>query len=35
MVTVTGRNGNRDRLGVWDWPVHTTLFKTGKQGPSV
>ena len=32
MVTVTG--GNSARLGVWDWPVHTTLFKTGKQGPT-
>ena len=35
MVTVTGGNKNRARLGVWDWPVHTTLFKTGKQGPTV
>ena len=21
----------RDRLGVWDWHVHTTMFKTDNQ----
>ena len=26
----------RDRLGVWDWHVHSTIFKiNNKQGPTV
>ena len=26
----------RDRLGVWDWHVHTAIFKTDNQkGPTV
>ena len=31
-----GREGGRDRLGVWDWQVHTAVFKIDKQqGPTV
>ena len=31
-----GREGRRDRLEVWDWHVHTTVFKRDtQQGPTV
>ena len=31
-----GRVGWRDRLGVWDWHIHTTIYKIDKQqGPTV
>ena len=31
-----GRVAGRDRLGVWDWQVHTDTFKVGnQQGPTV
>ena len=31
-----GRMGGRDRLEVWDWHVHTAIFKTdNQQGPTV
>ena len=34
-LMVTGGVG-RDRLGVWDWHVHTTIFKIDNpQGPTV
>ena len=30
------RIGGRDRLGVWDWHVHTAIFKVdNQQGPTV
>ena len=33
-LMVTG--GGRDRLGVWDWHVHTAIFKIDdQQGPTV
>ena len=29
-------SGERDRLGVWDWHVHTAIFKIeNQQGPTV
>ena len=28
--------GGMDKLGVWDWHIHTTVFKTdNQQGPTV
>ena len=31
-----GRAAGRDRLGVWDWHVHTAIFRIDKQqGPSM
>ena len=31
-----GRFGRGDRLGLWDWHVHTVAFKTyNQQGPTV
>ena len=31
-----GKGGWTDRLGVWDWHIHTTIFKTdNQQGPTV
>ena len=31
-----GTSGRRDRLGVWDGHVHTTIFKVdNQQGPTV
>ena len=31
-----GKVGRRDKLGVWDWHIHTTIFKTdNQQGPTV
>ena len=33
---VTGGREEGDRLGVWDWHVHTAIFKTdNQQGPTV
>ena len=30
-----GDGGRRDRLGVWDWHVHTAIFKIdNQQGPT-
>ena len=29
MVTKGERCGGRDILGVWDWHIHTTIFKIG------
>ena len=26
-----GKSGGRDRLGVWDWQVHTAIFKIDNQ----
>ena len=35
MVMGQGRVGGRDRLGVWDWYVHTAIFKIdNQQGPT-
>ena len=35
-LTDLGNSYQRDRLGVWDWYVHTVLFKTAnQQGPTV
>ena len=31
-----GTIGRRVRLGIWDWPVHTAVFKIGYlKGPTV
>ena len=31
-----GSMARRDRLGVWDWHVHTVIFKIyNQQGPTV
>ena len=31
-----GKRGGRDKLGVWDQQIHTTIYKTDKkQGPTV
>ena len=31
-----GREAERDRLGAWDWYVHTAIFKTQSQpGPTI
>ena len=27
-----GRAGGRDRLGAWDWHIHTAVFKIDNQG---
>ena len=36
MVTRGEGLGGRDRLGVWDWHVHTATFKIdNQQGPTV
>ena len=37
MVTSGERcGGGEDRLGVWDWHVHTAVFKSdNQQGPTV
>ena len=34
MVTKAERAG-RDKLGVWDWQIQTTIYKIDKQGPTV
>ena len=35
-LTVTKQGGSRDKLGDWDWHIHTTLYKTdNQQGPTV
>ena len=35
MVT-KGKSGQRDKLGVWDSQIYTTIYKIGKQqGPTV
>ena len=26
-----GKQRGRDKLGAWDWQIHTTLYKTDKQ----
>ena len=32
----TKREGGRDKLGVWDYHIHTTTYKIGnQQGPTV
>ena len=29
-----GKVGRRDKLGVWDYPIYTTIYKTdNQQGP--
>ena len=28
-----GKVGGRDRLGVWNWRVHTAIFKTDRDFP--
>ena len=30
MVT-KGQSGRRDKLGVWDYQIHTTVYKIGEQ----
>ena len=31
-----GKGGGRDKLGVWDQQIHTTIYKVDKQqGPTV
>ena len=31
-----GGGGGRDKLGVWDWHIHTTIYKIdNQQGPTV
>ena len=33
-LTVIKGDG-RDKLGVWDQPIHTDIYKTGEQGPTI
>ena len=36
IVTWSGGRGRKDdRLGVWDWHVHTPIFKDNQQGSTV
>ena len=36
LLGLRGKGGVRDRLGVWDWHVHTAIFKIeNQQGPTV
>ena len=36
MVTkVESRGWKRDKLGVWGYHIHNTIYKIGKQGPTV
>ena len=31
-----GKMGGKDKLGVWDWQVHSTIFKiNNQQGPTI
>ena len=31
-----GKVREKDKLGVWDWPIYTTIFKIGnQQGPTL
>ena len=35
MVTKGERRWGRDKLGLWDWQIQTTIYKTDKQqGPT-
>lgn len=35
LMDTKGGNGEEDELGVWDWHIYTTIFKTGsQQGPT-
>ena len=35
-MTTKGKREGRDKLGVWDLHVHTTIYKTdSQQGPTV
>ena len=35
LMATEGEGGSRAKLGVWDWHVHTPIYKIGKQGPTV
>ena len=35
MVTKGESGWERDKLGVWDYQIQTTMYKIDKQGPTV
>ena len=35
-VVTKGEREGKDKLGIWDYHIHTTIYKTGnQQGPTV